>query len=92
VKPQAVISLAAESATMVLMVVAVIVASAKKKPPSEGMWLLGTHILLKKVLDKEIAKWRLGANRSQAIEYCIKQVLQLEKSGSKDIEFTIKFI
>ena len=47
---------------------------------------------LKEELDKEIAKGRLGANRSQAIEYCLKQVLQLEKSGSKDIEFVIKFM
>jgi len=47
---------------------------------------------VKKELDKEIAKGRLGANRSQAIEYCIKQVLQLEKSGPKSIEFMIKFV
>jgi len=47
---------------------------------------------LKAELDKEIAKGRLGANRSQAIEYCIKQVLQLEKNGSRDIEFVIKFV
>ena len=47
---------------------------------------------IKNELDKLIAKGRLGANRSQAIEYCIKQVLELEKSGSKSIEFMIKFL
>jgi len=47
---------------------------------------------IKKELDKAIAKGRLGANRSQAIEYCVKQVLQLDKGGSKDIEILIDFI
>ena len=47
---------------------------------------------LKKKLDKAIAKGRLGANRSQAIAYCIKQVLQLDTGETKGIELLIDFI
>jgi metal-responsive CopG/Arc/MetJ family transcriptional regulator len=47
--------------------------------------------LLKK-LDKMIKMRRLGANRSQAIEYCVKQVLELEQHETRYVEFLIDFL
>jgi metal-responsive CopG/Arc/MetJ family transcriptional regulator len=43
-------------------------------------------------LDEVIRKKGRFANRSQAIEYCIKQVLELEKHEKRYIEFLIDFL
>lgn len=45
-----------------------------------------------KTLDKVIAEKGRFANRSQAIEYCVKQVLELEKHEERYIEFLIEFL
>lgn len=43
-------------------------------------------------LDDAIKEKGRFANRSQAVEYCIKQVLELEKHEERYIEFLIDFL
>jgi metal-responsive CopG/Arc/MetJ family transcriptional regulator len=45
-----------------------------------------------KALDKAIAEKKRFANRSQGIEYCISQVLELEKHEERYIEFLVEFL
>ena len=47
---------------------------------------------IKNALDEAVRKGRFGANRSQAVEYCIKQVLRLESGGERHMEFLIEFL
>jgi metal-responsive CopG/Arc/MetJ family transcriptional regulator len=45
-----------------------------------------------KALDKSIKKKGRFANRSQAIEYCIKQVLAMEGHKRGSMEFLLDFL
>jgi Arc/MetJ-type ribon-helix-helix transcriptional regulator len=47
---------------------------------------------LKKRLDEKVGKGRFGKNRSQAITYCVQQVLDLEEHEERYIEFIIDFL
>ena len=47
---------------------------------------------LKKRLDEKVGKGRFGNNRSQAISYCVQQVLDLEEHEERYIEFVIDFL
>jgi Arc/MetJ-type ribon-helix-helix transcriptional regulator len=47
---------------------------------------------LKQRLDAKVGKGRFGNNRSQAITYCIQQVLDLEEHEERYIEFIIDFL
>jgi Arc/MetJ-type ribon-helix-helix transcriptional regulator len=47
---------------------------------------------LKKRLDEKVGKGRFGNNRSQAISYCVQQVLDLEEHEERYIEFIIDFL
>jgi Arc/MetJ-type ribon-helix-helix transcriptional regulator len=47
---------------------------------------------LKKRLDEKVGKGRFGNNRSQAITYCVQQVLDLEEHEERYIEFIIDFL
>ena len=42
-------------------------------------------------LDKVVKKGRFGS-RSQAIEHCVKEVLEIEKKGERYIDFLIEFM
>ena len=46
----------------------------------------------KEALDKAVKKRRIGKNRSEAIEYCVKHVLELESHEERYIEFLIDFL
>jgi Arc/MetJ-type ribon-helix-helix transcriptional regulator len=43
-------------------------------------------------LDEKVGKGRFGNNRSQAITYCVQQVLDLEEHEERYIEFIIDFL
>jgi Arc/MetJ-type ribon-helix-helix transcriptional regulator len=47
---------------------------------------------LKQRLDEKVGKGRFGNNRSQAISYCVQQVLDLEEHEERYIEFVIDFL
>jgi len=47
---------------------------------------------LKQRLDEKVGKGRFGNNRSQAITYCVQQVLDLEEHEKRYIEFIIDFL
>jgi Arc/MetJ-type ribon-helix-helix transcriptional regulator len=47
---------------------------------------------LKARLDEKVGKGRFGNNRSQAITYCVQQVLDLEEHEERYIEFIIDFL
>ena len=47
---------------------------------------------LKARLDEKVGKGRFGSNRSQAITYCVQQVLDLEEHEERYIEFIIDFL
>jgi Arc/MetJ-type ribon-helix-helix transcriptional regulator len=47
---------------------------------------------LKKRIDEKVGKGRFGNNRSQAITYCVQQVLDLEEHEERYIEFIIDFL
>jgi len=47
---------------------------------------------LKQRLDEKVGKGRFGNNRSQAITYCVQQVLDLEEHEERYIEFVIDFL
>jgi Arc/MetJ-type ribon-helix-helix transcriptional regulator len=47
---------------------------------------------LKQRLDEKVDKGRFGNNRSQAITYCVQQVLDLEEHEERYIEFVIDFL
>ncbi|MCK4476255.1 MAG: hypothetical protein KAU16_05965 [Methanophagales archaeon] len=43
-------------------------------------------------VDEEIGKRRGFSNRSQAIEYCVRRVLEIEKYEDRSIRFMMDFL